>query len=573
MALPVQPLQQNREYLLGLSPTTSFGSESTSGAAYGSQPSSGTAAPSAPTSQPSAEGNFTGVGTGFLQAGQTKLAQTKGNLGELASQFRAQAGPARTFESAGGARLLDAAVSSSGTQNTRDQARGLVNATYGGPTQLDSNALAALSGAVRDVGGQAKGLLTGSGIASTLGTSIAGLTPGEAAFEARRYRYDPGFRGQAMSQVRDAQGLQGALGSEAQAARAYAQNRSEQEAGIARQARDYLGGKQSGIAKALADSVAAASQREAQLRAQFDQLQASGRVEDVPEEYRQALAGSAGRQEAAAAKARYDEIMQAYDGLQLGGSEGKRYKVNAGEAPLLEKIITKRGKEWYGLPVEATKGRHKGETVVRDLRKVKGLDKATERRLIERQRALEAQFGADLGRKNDKDKTPFRDVAPLYDLGAGYGESFADRVYKPTDFRSLFDFKEAAGLQPESLASEEQRQQFNTISEILDSQDRLGESTVPYEEAAIKAELQPYLDAEKAALEDRGVKLDEAEKRRRRQIKTARKRYKQAKAAELGTQIGSGVGSLVGLYLGGYYSPTHYLGAYLGKEIGEEVAR
>lgn len=573
MALPVQPLQANREYLLGLSPTTSYGAQGSSGDTYGSQPSSATAAPPATASQPGAGGNFTGVGMGFLQAGQSKLNQVQGDLGTLAGQFRTQAGPARTFDSAGGSRLLDAAISSSGTQNTRDQARGLVNATYGGPTQLDSNALASLAGSVRDVGGQAKGLLTGSGIASTLGTSIGGLTPGEAAFEARRYRYDPGFRAQAMSQVRDAQAVQGALGSEAQAAQAYAQNRAEQEAGIAQQARQYLGGKQSGIAKALEDSVAAATQRESQLRAQFDQLQASGRVEDVPEQYRQALAGSAGRQEALAAKQRYDEIMQNFDGLTLAGSQGKRYQVAAGDAPLLEKVITKRGKEWYGLPVEATKGRHKGETVVRDLRKVKGVDKATERRLIERQKALEAEFGADLGRKNDKEKTQFRDVAPLYDLGAGYGETFADRVYKPTDFRSLFDFKEAAGLQPESLATDEQRQQYNTIADILASQDRLGESQIPYEEAAINADLQPYLEGEKAALEDRAKNLDEGEKKWRRKLKTARKRYKQAKAAELGTQIGSGVGSLVGLYLGGYYSPTHYLGAYLGKEIGEEVAR
>ena len=571
--IPIQPASNNLRAIQtgsSLAPQTATSGGDLGGG--GSQEGGGqglTVAPSEPqqAQEPSARigdlGSYTGgpLASSLLAGSQSSVDRSADAIKTLGSAFRESAGPSRNYDTSGAQSVLQSAIRPEASAADKGAARQLLGARYEGPQGFDPAAVSQLKQLLGGESGVADPLRTGGGLQSAVLSTVPGLTPGQAAMEAQRLRYNDKFQGAAVNQAQQLSGLQSSLGQGANEAEAFAQQRAKEEAGIAEKSRQFLTDQGAQLRATLEGQLGAQRDQDAATQQKLLKLRESGQLGDIPDEYRDQIAGSAGRKESEAALEAYKAIMAKYSDLE-------------GIDPL-EKIITKRGKEWYGQEYVDPKGKDKGETKLKDIRKIKGIDKAKERRLVERQRELEGLFGLDLGRKDDKEDTLYRDVANL-DLrerrDGGGAVSFEDSVFKPGDYGSYFSFRPSAGLTIGNLASEDQLQTFNNINELLDNADRLERSGDVFQAGKIVADVDRYLKDEEARLEERGENVDQAEKDWRKKVKRARARYKRSKAKELGELVGQVVGGVAGAFIAGQGYPIGQAGGYLGGEIGAGLA-
>lgn len=538
----IQPLETNRQYLTSVQDPMQPAQPQTGGGAseFGQGPLTATAetaaAPLTSSEQPSSASLLPPGGGGALfDPGYKDLAQglfkplsgsvenQRQEVRNLGQTFATQAGPSRTYEGIGAESTLMGAIAPGATATQKDPARALVGATYAGPQDLDQAGMAKVKGEIGGLQGRAEALRTGSGIESYLGQAIPGLTPGQAKFEASKLRYDPNFMQQGLQELQNVGGLGGALEAEDKAAREIAAKRTAEETAIREKSRGFLGTQQTELARGLEAEVAARSAEAQAIEDQYRKVSGSGAFEDVPEEFRAGF-DTPGRQQGLAAEASYREIMDRY---------AQQFPEVAGYEPL-EKIMTKRGKEWYGVRTKETNKETGQETEkVVDIRKIQGLPKSVEHSLVARQRELEKLFGADLGREKDKEQTPYRDVAPL-SFGSLVSDApkFEDRIYKPQDVGSFFSFDPAAGISVGNLATDDQIATYNNISDILDQANVLGREEKPFQAARIAADVDRFLAEEEVALKERGEKLNAAEIAWRKKLRKMRTRYVKLKGQE-----------------------------------------
>jgi hypothetical protein len=387
-----------------------------------------------------------------------------------------------------------------------------LQAAYKGPKELGQDALGKISQGLGDLSQTAGALRSGEGITSSLGFAIPGLTPGEARFESQKLRYDPNFQSQALREQQNIARLGSLLEQEDSAAKALAGQRDKEAEAVRRAGKAFLGTEKSALARTLEAQKGVAQSEDQAVRDRYSKLLETGALGDVPEDL-QAGFKTSGLGLSEDAKQVYLQIMRANS------------EQNPAITPYepLEKIITKRGREWYGMIDPKT-----GKVV--DIRKIKGLSKGMEHALVERQRQLERALGPDLGRKYDKTPSKYRDVAPLYDLGQGLGDTFADRLYKPQDIRPYVALEEGTAANLQNTSTEAQRAKFNAIHELLDEADRLEAAGQPFQASKITADAGRYLADEEALLAERGEKLTEGEKAWHKALKKTRSRYKEAQA-------------------------------------------
>lgn len=457
--------------------------------------------------------------------------QAQQNLQQASDVFKQMAGPSRTYGGIGGEQTVRQAIE---TGQGMEDARALANAQYGGPMGLDPTELSRLQGVYEDISTRTGALGTGGGLASMIKGSAPGLTQGEALFEAKRRlpEMEEVSRNLMYEQVNP---LRQQLQQQSTAAQEFAEQRALEEDLIRESARGQLTGRKDVIDENLAQVVAnARAQQEAAQAAYANILGAEsperlaaiqaaspylrgGTTEDpgqlmgtdVAEAFR-----TPGRTIPAEAQAEMQRILN-----------DPRYAAIKDVDPL-ELGITKRGKSFYDVGDE-------------DVRRAVP-DKAKRALLYERQKELENQF--DVGGQ-------YGAFSPLY-----HGEAF-----QAPDVTRYLGFDPGTSPTRENLATGQQKEIYNRITDLLGSLDKMGESQ-PFRAAQIFAQADKYIADEEAALEAQGENLTKNQLAWKGQVKKARKAYKKAKRGKEYGQIGAAIGGVV---LGD---------PYLGARIGEGLA-
>lgn len=473
-------------------------------------------------------------------------------LSSAADLFKHEAGPSRTYESTGAEGTLSEAYKT-GSEDAMGKAREYLAAEYTGPQGLDPNTVAGLQKLTEDLKAREKALQTGGGLSTLIGQSVSGLTPGEALFEAKREL--PGAKVKArdlgFEQVNP---LVARLLEESRGAEAFAKQRTGEEADIAEKSKGFLTGERTTISDAIdaliADRLAGqqageeafagimgAEGQDAWLKAIRDA--APWLVSPPGEDGGAGLSGAAlaeqfftpGMAKSKEAEAAFQAIMNdprfagisQYDPLELG--------------------VSGRGKQVYDLGGE-------------DIRKVVE-DPALRKLLYDRQQELEAAFDPLRGQARPFSRTPGGggELAAFKPLYGGDG-------FQAADPREHFSFD--PGIRPSrgNSSTEEQRDQFNRINDLLGELDRISE-TDPFRAASIFADADKYLADEEKALEEHKGELTENAKDWVQKVKKLRKSYRKKAREEAYGKIAGVIGGAIGGKAG--EQATSGVGAFFGK--------
>lgn len=507
-----------------------------------------------------------------LQARETGQMQ----LGEFADIFRQEAGPERTYGGIGGQQTLESAVQG----GPMTPAQELVGAQYRGPTTLDPQGIGGLQHLAGQLQTRRGALGTGQGVTSILQSGIPGLTLGEAKYSAQKDIFaDPTYR----AQLAEALGPAGQFGQEIttarEAAEELAQKRTAQEADIAQQARGYLGERQAGIGGEIGSEV----ERLQEQGLQYGEL--AGKVQGA-EDFRSQL-GALGEAQAAGLVGQ-DVDLSEFDtatrqAMEAAPQVKESIMAKYGTVADLPLGVPGVGKRGLGSP--HVRDPQTGE--LKDYRDVipKELQKDWTARQAELEKAFNPlrqkwmekypEFDPDLPQNIDPGL--LQTVSPLYYGGPEGGALFGDKAFGG-DFQApqLANFLQFdPGMRPSrgNVSTDEQRGQFNRISDLLGSLDKI-EKTDLFRAASIGVGIQEYLDAEADALEAQGEKVGTAGQSWKKQVATLRKKAKKAakKAewAKVGTVIGSVLGAAVGGVIGGPGGAV--VGTGIGGGLGGQAA-
>lgn len=474
------------------------------------------------------------------------LGQQKEKTQAARTGFETAAGPSRTYESAGAQGTLESAIAPTSTLEGRqgraqsqEAARGFVGARYGGPSGLDQSAIDAINASYRELAPKAQSYRTGAGVQELIRGRAPGLTTGQLRFEAQRLLGDEGYQRQAAEQARAIEESYGDFLASQRTAEDFAKQRAGEEEDIANRSRAFLESQRGGLQGSLAERVAAANAETERTRNAFDTFQKTGELNDLAA-IRPDLAAQFNtpqRQLSARAAETWQNVIGQFDNLK--------------DVPLMVAGISSHGFARRQLPREWVKENRKKYTK-RQWNQI--MAQATER-----QNALEkAGFSPDLtGGKTIKNQKKlqavkggeFASVMPLY---FGNDENLLDtnrERYEVADPRAFLNLEGGAPASEEQIASDEERQRYNAVQDILGGADRLDETTAPYIPAAITDETGRYAEEEAAAEKERQKAIGEQAKAYLKIAKKSRKKYT---AGRTGRLIGKTIGSeKLGAALGG----------------------
>lgn len=515
-------------------PTTQTPTGAAGGAAPPSMPP---ASPTAPAGIPGTAPTSTGARDlrayapdnrfqGLFQAFGQDLGNVQGGIKAASSAFQEAARPHRTYAGVGGDETLRKAAYEGQTearpQGNADYTKAAVDvlgAAYGGPQSLQDSQFNpdVLTQGLQGLQEEAQAGRSQAGAETLLSQREQGdLSPGELSFEAQHLLGTQDYQNQAQEADRAAQAAAGDWQTAQKQAEDLAQARTQEEADIARMAREYLTRQGEGVAQDWAGKVSAAEAENAAKQAAYNQFSKTGNVQDL-----QALQGAAGdtnlggfqsetRTAADTAPKLFQSIMDQYPDLK--------------DVPLLDLGISKKGKERYPLP-EAYLQAHP-ELQGAELEKVRA-------RAQERQIALinqgfsprdEPLAGTAAGNVNST-------LMPLY-----FGDSVGG-AYQSPDVRGYVGFTPGMSPSRENVSSQDQRTLYNSIKELLGQLERVADPQEAYRKAQVMADLGKYLQDEKQGIMDRRNTLDEKGKEWAAQVRAARKQYKKLQKKQLWSNI------------------------------------
>ncbi len=484
-------------------------------------------------------------------------------LTEFADLFRTQAGPSRTYESIGAQETLEGAVQGAPIAPAQE----LLASQYEGPAGLDPGA----AGSLMDLAGRLRtrqeALGTGGGLSETLIQSAPGTTGGEARFTAQDV-LGPDYRGRLAEATAGVDPFAGRLEEEILGTAEFAEQRVGEEEAIATQAEDYLRGRKTGISGDIEAEMAKQLGLQGQAGDLFrDAMEEGKTAAEIADILREAQSmgfidpeadvsafNSEIRQAIAANPEVREEIMNRPEFSELA------------DVPIGEIGVDEKGRQTYFIPDAA------GNMV--DFRTVLG---KTDKGVLfkERQAALEEAFSPTRGVPFPGGKTSgdqFGEPSlsqladPLY-----FGEGIEASLPQITSFLDL-----EKGVLPSrgNVSTEEQRDQFNRIGEILDDLERIEEDETPFKAAMIGVKVDEYLTAEEEALEAQKDTLDKQGKQWFHQVKKLRKRYRNAEREAKWAKVGAVLGAvLLGGGAGGGLGTDPVIGASIGSGAGGGLAR
>jgi hypothetical protein len=520
------PYEENLDILQGRAPPQAdsqiglgAGAAVSPDGAQGGEPGISTTPTPQPVERPS---SFGGVSGDIFGGIERQLGSTGGELRGAVSEFQRGAGPSRTFDTSGAKDTLSRTIFSQvPTAEDIEKSRGFLSARYGGPTGLDAGRVQNLLkgvGELEDVGGA-----LGERLPFFLQTTVPGLSPGSARFEAQQLRGDPGFQSQAEDYRTKIGRLSALFGQEQAQASDFAQKRAGEETEIATKSRGFLTGERSKIEEDLARAVKTQKDRESQVQAGYQQFQETPTLEtlkglnpDFLDFDPEALNTPAVKAQAAS-QTSLQSIMDQYPDLK--------------EIPTLGLGVHKHGLEMAQLSPEIRAA-------------IAGKPDA-ERRLFERQQSLEAAGFRPSAAAFEKDPLSPALFNPLY---------FGPGAQLP-EVKNYLSYDPGVSPARENLATEDQRRIFNQIQSLLDEVDRLEEAGEPFRAAKIAADVGTYLEDEDRALSEARGSLSGNAAEWARYVRKARKRYKRMKKTQKWAKVAHVI-NLVGLSLLGPVGPA-----------------
>lgn len=484
------------------------------------------------------------------QAGEAQLT-------EFADLFRTEAGPSRTFESINAPATLEGAIQGAPIAPAQE----LLASQYQGPAGLDPGA----AGNLMDLAGRLRtrqeALGTGGGLSETLAQSAPGTTGGEARFTAQDV-LGPDYRGRLAAATAGVDPFAGRLESEITGTAEFAKQRTGEEEAIATQAEGYLRERKTGIT----GDIEAEMETQLGLQGQAGDLfrealkegQTPEQIADILREA-QSLGFIDPEADVGAFNTEIRQAISANPAIAQGIMNDPKF-ADLADVPIGEIGVDDKGRQTYLLPDE------EGNMV--DFRQVLG--KTAKGVLFkERQAAFEEAFSSqrgvpfpggrtstDGGRFGDPSLSQLAD--PLY-----FGKGIESSLPQITSFLDL-----DSGVRPSrgNVSTEEQRDQYNRIGEILQDLDRIEKDETPFRAATIAARVDEFLTAEEEALEEQKDTLDKQGKQWFHQVKTLRKRYRKAEREAKWGKIGGAVGSVLLSPLGPGLSTA------VGTKAGEGLA-
>lgn len=449
--------------------------------------------------------------TALFSPVQQAAQQGLSDVERFAEQFRQQAGPSRTYEGIGGQQTLASAVEG----GPMDPARALVGARYTGPAGLDPNAVAGLQFLQGQLEQRQKSLGTGAGLTTTIGQTVQDLTPGEARFEAR-HLFTPEYRAALQAAMAPVGQFGETFGQERAGAEQFAAQRGAEESDIAQRAAEYLTGRRGGITGDIEQQLSQAQAQQIGAGKAFQDILGLDDTAATIEALRKA--GTAGY---LAPELDPNAFMTPGNVAQQGFQQAQaailaRYPGLEG-VPIGQVGVDKKGRQTYLIPDE------KGELV--DFRQVLGkTPKAVE--FKERQAALEEAFSPARG-------VPFASGARP--SGDRFGEASTQALVNPLYFGSPFEGPQIQsyltfdpGIRPSrgNVSTEDQRNQYNRIQDLLGELDRIEAEEGPWKAAMIGGNAIQYLEDEIAALESQKGNLSQSAKEWFNKVKRLRKDYR-----------------------------------------------
>lgn len=459
-------------------------------------------------------GGFFGPIHGQIQKGQEVL-------GEAGRVFGQEAGPHRTFESAGGAGAIEADIGKA-REGAFDLGGSLLGADYTGPGGLSQEARDQVAGILGGLQPRGRSLRSQGGVEDLLRGTVPGLTTGQYREEAARILQDPEYQALAAAFGGGIENLASdaaRLGIEAE--QVAGERRGEEEA-IAQAARTYLAGERGEIAdplRARVEEEEARRRGESEAWARFQETGDPAELEGLGVDPGDFISEASGK------RAEADRVKAEV----LARPEYEAIK----DIPLMDLGVSSHGREKLVWPREWFE-ENKGKYTKRELRELKDLARA-------RQRDLEAAGfspGTAVGPTGRGRLTPEereglsreeRRELKQEKKGAGefalydplYFEDSAPDLQLP-DARQYITREEGVAITPEALATEEERARYNAIQAILGEQDLLEEPTLPYREPEITQDEERFredLGAREEALGELSRKWKRGVRRSRRKAR------------------------------------------------------
>ena len=490
------------------------------------------ATPPPPPTAPPATETYTPPTLGYGDPGQTGGGGLYGQLVDpvvgaaqagsadvmsFADQFRSAAGPARTYDTSGAQATLSGAVEGGAMGPAFD----LVGAKYEGPAGLDPTGVAGLGTLQSDLELREKALGTGAGLTTTIGQTVQTLTPGEARFEAEAM-FDPAYRAALATDLAPIGQFAGELGTETAAAKTFAEERAAQEADIAAKSTEYLTGRGEGITGDIQAQIDAITAQQLGASQAFSGALDTEDPAAMIEALRKAQAGGfTGGEDLAGGFSTEDFLASQGAEANTAAIIGDPKYAELKDVPQGQLGVDSHGRQTYLIPDA------KGNMV--DFRTVLG--KGAEAVLFkERQGALEEAFGSQRGVSFPGGRT-----SGDY-FGAPTGQQLTNPLYFGKEFQgpeiaSYLGFDPGFSPSRKNVSSEEQRDQYNRIQELIGNLDRMeADEDNPWRYAMITANLEGYLEDEMAGLEAQGDTLSKEGKEWFGMVKSARKAYRKKKA-------------------------------------------
>jgi hypothetical protein len=478
-------------------------------------------------------------------------------LGQTTQKFYQEAGPSRTYQGIGGEQTLSQAIG--GTSDLQNQAKrmeeakGLVNATYSGPTQLGQEDVSTIQKGLQEAQGTAGALKSSAGVYSLLQKYAPGLTPGELQYETRLAQQNPEFKQQTRQYQKQTADLQTQEAQAEKQATEYGQQRTQQEQDISTQAKNYLTGQQTAINQQLQDVISQKTSQDTAAQAAYQQFLKTGSQEDwakIPKEFlgtytpetapgqyaepKQITAQTfqtPARQQLAAAEKDYKQVMDAYTDVK--------------DLPLVELRIDGQGRETWAFPDASGWGAN--------------LDPKVRQRVIDRQISLQNAGFSPGSQREQTQSGKYATYMPLYFAEGGPENA----KWTPADLRNYTVWHPGVSPSRQNVSTENQRSIYNNISDLIDMADKLEAAGEPWKAAQVGADVNRFISDEESVLSQRGEALSSSAKDWTKLVNKARKQYN--KSTGVWSQVAGVIGNVASL--GGALPPA-VGGALLGMATG-----
>jgi hypothetical protein len=447
-----------------------------------------------------------------------QLKESYGKLGESTKEFLQGAGNRRTFESLGGTPYLEELV---GGQGDITPAKEMISAKYAGPEQLTQEDLDDLISNIYGLKQYGGALQTPGGIEELMRQRAPGLTPGELKFETANLRKEPEFQKSLQAEQSDINQMISDYLRVQEEAKSIAGQRGTEESDIASQTKSFMEGKVNPMTEAWDKAVAEAQASNTAAQAAYDQFMKTGSIADL-DRLQQVVNASGWDASKFNTKARQTYNMGAKEWNKIY----KKYK-DIADIPLMTLQFTERGNEIVGFDPTWWEA-HQNDYSEDKWAKLK-------QRAYDRQTELEkAGFSSyDIGGM----RSIVEDTGNDYTEGTKAGKYslfnplyIGQQKWKPGDIRSYVGTLELKRPSRETVSTQEQRNTYNRIQEILGSLEnsvgaQITDPTETYAKASVTAELGRYLKDEKASLESQKKKLTDQQREWRDLINEAHDRW------------------------------------------------